>query len=341
MTEKVGTAELTAGDHALKIEFIQGGGEAAIKVLWQPAEQPGRQTLPAKALFHAKGAEKIEWDEVAWKKRKPYQAAPGKKGKYAEMDHGPFAAGTFDALWGGKGSWANKGIAIKLSDEKQAHVCFDPEQMRMASAWVGGGVGWPSGRDGLEGQPFADGTLLWGTKKRQPRLLEERRLEGSAREGPLRPAAARLGPLERPSTATGEDRAVLQRRRGGDPGTPGVQSEDRPLLPDLQYCEGRGADPDARAGEDGGDRGQRHRGGGSPGRGDGGPHRGQAPSGEVDAVHLGGAEVRPGRGARGDRVGSGAGGPGPNDQGWSGPQRPGHDGRRARARSRAPSRSTP
>jgi hypothetical protein len=81
------------------------------------------------------------------------------------MDHGPFAAGTFDALWGGKGNWANKGIAIKLDDEKKAHVCFDPEQMRMASAWVGGGVGWPSGRDGLEGQPFPDGTVLWGTKK--------------------------------------------------------------------------------------------------------------------------------------------------------------------------------
>jgi hypothetical protein len=46
-----------------------------------------------------------------------------------------------------------------------AHVCFDPEQMRMAGAWIGGGVGWPAGRDGLEGQPFADGTILWGTKK--------------------------------------------------------------------------------------------------------------------------------------------------------------------------------
>jgi len=167
MTEKTGSADLSEGDHELKIEYTQGGGEAGIKVLWQPQEQPGRQLLAAKALFHKKGAEKLEWDEATWKKRKAGQlsAGPGKKGKYAEMDHGPFAVGTFDALWSGKGNWANKGIAIKLDDEKKAYLCFDPEQMRIASAWVGGGIGWPSGRDGLEGQPFPDGSILWGTKK--------------------------------------------------------------------------------------------------------------------------------------------------------------------------------
>ena len=129
MTEKMGSADLGEGDHELKIEYTQGGGEAGIKVLWQPQDQPGRQLLAAKALFHKKGAEKIEWDEAAWKKRKGVgaSAGPGKRGKYAEMDHGPFAAGTFDALWGAKGNWANKGIAIKLDDGKKAHVCFDPE----------------------------------------------------------------------------------------------------------------------------------------------------------------------------------------------------------------------
>jgi hypothetical protein len=93
--------------------------------------------------------------------RRPKRGA----GKFAEMDHGPFAAGTIDALWGGKGNWANKGLAIKLDDEKKAHVCFDPEQMRMACGWIGGGIGWPAGRDGLEGQPFPDGSVLFGTKK--------------------------------------------------------------------------------------------------------------------------------------------------------------------------------
>jgi hypothetical protein len=168
MTEKSGTAELAAGDHEVKIEFYQGGGEAGCRVSWQPADGK-RQAIPPKAFFHKKTAEQIAWDEAAWKKRPVAKSAggPGRKGagKFAEMDHGPFAAGTMDAGWGGKNNWANKGIAIKLDAAKMAHVCFDPEQMRMASGWVGGGVGWPAGRDGLEGQPFADGNVLWGTKK--------------------------------------------------------------------------------------------------------------------------------------------------------------------------------
>lgn len=167
MTEKGGATELAAGDHDVKIEFYQGGGEAGVRVFWQPPGG-GRQPMPPKAFFHKKGSERVEWDEAAWKKRKEGHSAagPGKKGagKFAEMDHGLFAAGTLDSLWGSKGNFANKGIAIKLDDEKKAHVCFDPEQMRMSGAWFGG-IGWPAGRDGLEGQPFADGTVLWGTKK--------------------------------------------------------------------------------------------------------------------------------------------------------------------------------
>lgn len=167
MTEKQATLELTKGDHEIRIEFTQGGGEAGIRVRWQPPGGEGRKIIPATSLFHAKGSEQIAWDEAAWKKRPQSKMGGGAKkgtGKFAEMDHGPFAAGTIDALWAGKGNWANKGLAIKLDEEKKAHVCFDPEQMRIACAWLGG-VGWPAGRDGLEGQPFADGQILWGTKK--------------------------------------------------------------------------------------------------------------------------------------------------------------------------------
>lgn len=168
MTEKSGSADLAAGDHEVKIEFYQGGGEAGCKVSWKP---PGasRQPIPPKSFFHRKGAEKIDWDEGAWKKRKAgtTTAGPGRRGtgKFAEMDHGVFATGTIDSLWGSKGNFSNKGIAIRLDAAKMAHVCFDTEQMRMSGAWVGGGIGWPAGRDGIEGQPFADGTVLWGTKK--------------------------------------------------------------------------------------------------------------------------------------------------------------------------------
>ncbi|HVR86273.1 MAG TPA: DUF6797 domain-containing protein [Planctomycetota bacterium] len=167
MSEKQASVELIAGEHELRIEFTQGGGEAGIRIRWQPPGG-GRQALPANVLFHRKGADQVEWDKAAWEKRpksKSIAAAKKGTGKFAEMDHGPFAAGTIDSMWGAKGNWANKGIAIKLDGDKMAHVCFDPEQMRMSAAWVGGGIGWPAGRDGLEGQPFADGNVLFGTKK--------------------------------------------------------------------------------------------------------------------------------------------------------------------------------
>src|SRR5262245_5195940 len=93
MTEKTGAAELSAGDHEVKIEYFQGGGGAGIQVYWQPPAGT-KLAIPAKAFYHKKGAEKIEWDEAAWKKRKESksQAAPKKgAGKFAMMDHGPFA----------------------------------------------------------------------------------------------------------------------------------------------------------------------------------------------------------------------------------------------------------
>src|SRR5687767_10019793 len=152
MTEKAGKAQLAAGDHEIKIEFFQGGGEAGCRAEWQPPGA-GRQPIPAKSLFHKKGAEKIEWDEAAWKKRKG--ASPTVKkgtGKFAEMDHGPVYSGTVDAVYPGRGAHANKGIVVKLGG---ANVLFDTELLKVCSGWTGGFVGHPAGRDGLEGQPFA------------------------------------------------------------------------------------------------------------------------------------------------------------------------------------------
>ncbi len=164
MSEKSGSAELAAGDHEIRIEFFQGGGEAGVKVAWQP---PGGNRQPiAKALLHRKGAENVEWDKAAWEKRaksKP-QSKKG-AGKYADIDRGAVASGTIDCAWGGKGNFANKGFAVTLDREKGAHACFDSELLKFTSGWTGGGIGWPSGRDGLEGQPFADGALKFGSKK--------------------------------------------------------------------------------------------------------------------------------------------------------------------------------
>ncbi|HEX7899546.1 MAG TPA: PA14 domain-containing protein [Planctomycetota bacterium] len=162
MTDKGGKAELAAGDHEIKIEFFQGGGEAGCKADWQPPGA-GRQPIPAKALFHKKAAEKIEWDEAAWKKRKGGGSMVKKgSGKFAEMDHGPVYSGTVDALYPGRGAHAHKGIVAKLGG---ANVLFDTELLKICSGWTGGFVGHPAGRDGLEGQPFADGAIKFGCLK--------------------------------------------------------------------------------------------------------------------------------------------------------------------------------
>jgi hypothetical protein len=166
MQEKAGQVDLSAGDHDLRIEFFQGGGEAGIKVAWQPPGA-GRQPI-AKALFHRKAAEAVEWDKAAWEKRpKTGMQAKGQKGagKYALMDRGVLASGTIDCLFGGRGNFANKGIAVELDREKPAAVCFDTELLKFTSGWSGGFIGWPAGRDGIEGQPFADGTVRFGSRR--------------------------------------------------------------------------------------------------------------------------------------------------------------------------------
>ncbi len=164
MAEKSGRVELAAGDHELRIEFFQGGGEAGCKLSWTPPGG-GKRAIPDAALFHRKGAERIDWDEAAWKKRKAGATVKKGSGRFAEMDHGPFFSGTVDSLFTGKGSYAHKGMAIRLAAEPGAAVLFDSELLKLTAGWTGGYIGYPSGRDGIEGQQFADGTHAFGTKK--------------------------------------------------------------------------------------------------------------------------------------------------------------------------------
>ena len=105
-------------------------------------------------------------------------------GQYAQMDHGPFFSGTIDSRFPGTGSLIKKGIVIRLEG---GAVCFDTELLKFASGWAGGFLGFPSGRDGIEGQPFADGPVAFGTK---PESL------GCARAGSFKdPRPIPYGPL--------------------------------------------------------------------------------------------------------------------------------------------------
>jgi hypothetical protein len=151
MDKKSGTVELTAGDHQLVLEYIQGGGEAGCRLLWTP---PGGSevTVPAAALHHDPASEKIAWDEAAWKKRKGGGGVAG-TGKYATMDHGPFYSATI--VQPGN-VCTNKGVAITLDKERKGLAVFDQELLRFSWAGLDSTFIYPSGRDGLEGQPSVE-----------------------------------------------------------------------------------------------------------------------------------------------------------------------------------------
>jgi fibro-slime domain-containing protein len=169
-TKRTGTVDLDAGTHDLRLEFFQAGGGASCELLWiPPGAEGGERLIPASSLLHAKGAEKIAWDEAAWKKMKAPAGegdAPRKaSGAWAVMDCGPFLSATVGAAKP-TGNVANKGIAIKLG-EGDAGMLFDTDLVRMAAGWTGGflklqGVAF----DGAHGpHPQAAGEIRFGTSQ--------------------------------------------------------------------------------------------------------------------------------------------------------------------------------
>ena len=175
MTEKWGSIELEAGHHPLRIDLFQGTGQVGIRFEWMPpdgSDRPNRPNrpnriatwVPEDVLFHKKGSENIPWDRQAWEKRRASTRPPEGQGRYAQMDHGPFFSGTIDTLFPTRESYTNKGIVIRLRRDPPAALCFDTELIKVSAGWTGGFLGWPQGRDGIEGEPFPTGVLKFGTK---------------------------------------------------------------------------------------------------------------------------------------------------------------------------------
>ena len=150
---KAGEADLAAGDHAIRVEFNEGGGGAGCVLRWTP---PGgaEAVVPKSALFHDPAAfEAIDWDQAAWKKAK---ATRGKGGGGAaggpyDFRYGPFV-GT--ALRVGEteqgGNVAFRAIIVPLDEAGDVCVAFDGDTMRMAGGWTAGGLV-------LKGLPFTGG----------------------------------------------------------------------------------------------------------------------------------------------------------------------------------------
>src|SRR5580658_921838 len=79
-------------------------------------------------------------------------------GKYAFMDHGPFFSGTVvqpDNLC------TNKGIIITVDQEHKVLAVFDQELLRFTYGATDASIIYPPGRDGIEGQPGVDGSIVF------------------------------------------------------------------------------------------------------------------------------------------------------------------------------------
>lgn len=181
MQRKFNAVDLTAGLHPIKIEYFQGNAESGCLVTWQFVGGK-REAIPANVLFHNKGTEIIDWDKVAWQKRKRPVA-----GKFEETDYGTTYTGTIEA---GHGNIAPKGLVIRVgTKEKLAYFCFDSDTLRMSAAWTDGWLRLANGRDGLEGHPRVDGIEAMATKSNNP---------GWAKDGNFKdPRPIPYGPLPR------------------------------------------------------------------------------------------------------------------------------------------------
>jgi hypothetical protein len=159
MTKKTGELELTAGEHPLVLEFLQGGGGAGCILAWQPPGA-GETLMPATALFHPKGAaEAIPFDKAAWDK------LPGGALAGPTSDYGPYISHCIEASFPVTKNYAYKGVVVKVSEDGLANLCFDTESMRISCAWSGGHLKLPKSRDGLEGHPMPVGTPAFGSKR--------------------------------------------------------------------------------------------------------------------------------------------------------------------------------
>jgi len=158
MEQKADRITLKTGDHTIRFEYFQGEGVAGVNLQWK-TPSGGREVLPAKFLFHAKDAEKIDWDRDAWAKRSApamQPAAAPKPGRYASIDFGPFLT----RIVGPAGApVANAGQLLRIAPDTT--VCFDALQLRVAAAWTGGFLNFPTEKDGVSGLPRVGGTILF------------------------------------------------------------------------------------------------------------------------------------------------------------------------------------
>lgn len=94
-------------------------------------------------------------------------AEPPKKTRSELMDYGPFLTAS---LGQGKDNYANKGVAVKLSQDPAhpAFICFDTDLMRISAAWTGDFIDYTGlafrGGWGIARGPNINGKIEFSTK---------------------------------------------------------------------------------------------------------------------------------------------------------------------------------
>ena len=190
--------ELQPGTYAFRVDYMNGPGGAGCQLYWkQPGEQK-KSAIPLTALSHVSGAQTaIAWARDAWEKLKLQGASA--EAPYAKMDYGQFFCHTIQVE---ENDVANKGIAIKVGDEKNpVTVCFDTELMRYAGGWTGGFLDYHGvvfdGAHGVNPGPEGDVQFVTPT---EPGFSTNVKKEGEMQEPAKDPRSKPYGPLPKEVT---------------------------------------------------------------------------------------------------------------------------------------------
>lgn len=149
MEQKAGRLTLAAGNHAFRYEYVHDSGASGLNLQWK-TPKGNRTIVPKDVLFHLPSNDRIDWDREAWQKRleaPPMQPAVMERpGRYATIDFGPFLSRSI-----GPDPVIPTGQLLRVAPD--ATVCFDSQLLRVAAAWTGPFLNFPSEKDGVAGVP--------------------------------------------------------------------------------------------------------------------------------------------------------------------------------------------
>ncbi|MDA0751274.1 MAG: PA14 domain-containing protein [Verrucomicrobia bacterium] len=154
-SEETEEIELEAGRHDINLIFHEMGGGQGCVLSWTPPGQT-KQVIPAVQLLHSvKAFASVQWDREAWESFS--EGRPAQGGNVARNDepipskYGSLIGTAVRVGMDDRGENVTfRSHVVRLDPEGKAAVVFDTDTMRMAAAWLEGGLRF-------EGLPFTGG----------------------------------------------------------------------------------------------------------------------------------------------------------------------------------------